>query len=101
MEGCYSSDPTDEGCLFLTTTSVLADKALIGYFPNWLYARYPVTSIDFSKYTHINYAFAIMIKGAKPEYTDPEQVKTQLPQLVSAAHAKNAKVLLSVGGWSG
>ncbi|CAO3641566.1 unnamed protein product [Cunninghamella echinulata] len=89
------------GGLFLTTASVLADKALIGYFPNWLYARYPVSTIDFSKYTHINYAFAIMIKGATPEYTDPEQVKTQLPELVKTAHAKNAKVLLSVGGWSG
>ncbi|KAI9495406.1 glycoside hydrolase superfamily [Zychaea mexicana] len=76
-------------------------KAITGYFPNWLYARYPVTSVDFSKYTHINYAFAIMIKGNTPEWTDAQQVETQLPQLVKAAHDKNAKVLISIGGWSG
>ncbi|CAO3620437.1 unnamed protein product [Cunninghamella blakesleeana] len=89
------------GGIFLTAANVLADKALIGYFPNWLYARYPVSDIDFSKYTHIHYAFAIMIKGATPEYSDPQQVETQLPELVKAAHDKKAKVLLSVGGWSG
>lgn len=65
------------------------------------YARWPVSNIDFSKYTHINYAFAIMIKGSTPEWTDPQQVETQLPELVKAAHAKDAKVLISVGGWSG
>ncbi|CAO3641570.1 unnamed protein product [Cunninghamella echinulata] len=89
------------GGLLLSASSVLASKSLVGYFPNWLYAKYPVSNIDFSKYTHINYAFAILIKGATPEYTDDWQVQSQLPQLVSAAHAKNAKVLLSVGGWSG
>ncbi|ORZ13603.1 glycosyl hydrolases family 18-domain-containing protein [Absidia repens] len=89
------------GGLLLSATSALAAQSLVGYFPNWLYAKYPVSSIDFSKYTHINYAFAILIKGATPEYTDPQQVETQLPQLVAAAHAKNAKILLSVGGWSG
>ena len=66
-----------------------------------LYARYPVSKIDFTKYTHINYAFAIMVKGNTPEWSDPQQVETQLPQLVKAAHAKKAKVLISIGGWSG
>ncbi|KAJ8652832.1 hypothetical protein O0I10_011506 [Lichtheimia ornata] len=79
----------------------MADKVVIGYFPNWLYARYPVSNIDFSSYTHINYAFAVMLHGDTPEWTDNDQVKTQLPQLVEKAHAGNAKVLISVGGWSG
>ncbi|KAI9494952.1 glycoside hydrolase superfamily [Zychaea mexicana] len=79
----------------------LADKVIVGYFPNWLYARWPASNIDFSVYTHIHYAFSILIKGDTPEWTDPSQVDTQLPALVKAAHASNAKVLISVGGWSG
>ncbi|ORZ03948.1 glycoside hydrolase [Syncephalastrum racemosum] len=82
-------------------STLAADKALIGYFPNWLYARWPVTNIDFSRYTHINYAFAILPSGDVPQWTDSYQVQSQLPTLVQAAHAKNAKVLISVGGWSG
>lgn len=42
-----------------------------------------------------------MVKGATPEWTDPQFVQTQLPQVVSAAHKANSKVLISVGGWSG
>ncbi|KAI7849592.1 glycoside hydrolase superfamily [Circinella umbellata] len=80
---------------------VLAEKSIIGYFPNWLYARWPASNIDFSKYTHIHYAFAILIKGDTPEWTDSSQVDNQLPGLVKAAHASNTKVLISVGGWSG
>ncbi|KAI9248263.1 glycoside hydrolase [Phascolomyces articulosus] len=79
----------------------LADKAIIGYFPNWLYARWPASNINFSTYTHIHYAFAILIKGATPEWTDSYQVDNQLPGLVKAAHASGSKVLISVGGWSG
>lgn len=42
-----------------------------------------------------------MTKGNTPIWPDEEQTKTQLPALVKAAHAKNAKVLISIGGWSG
>lgn len=60
-----------------------------------------MTNIDFSRYTHINYAFAILPTGDTPQWTDDWAVQSQLPTLVQAAHAKNAKVLISVGGWSG
>ncbi|KAG2206558.1 glycoside hydrolase superfamily [Mucor mucedo] len=88
--------------LLLTSTVVLAaDKVVIGYFPNWLYGRYEVSSIDFSKYTHIHYAFAIMTNDTVPLWADPANTETQLPALVSAAHKAGCKVLISVGGWSG
>ncbi|KAI8050146.1 glycoside hydrolase superfamily [Gilbertella persicaria] len=87
--------------LVFLTQCLLAGKAVIGYFPNWLYARYLVSNIQFDIYTHINYAFAVMVKSATPEWTDPENTNTQLPQLVAAAHKSNAKVLISIGGWSG
>jgi chitinase len=53
------------------------------------------------KYTHIQYAFAIMTTGSIPQWADPGNTETQLPALVEAAHKSNTKVLISVGGWSG
>ncbi|GAB5590277.1 hypothetical protein Unana1_05177 [Umbelopsis nana] len=87
--------------LLASATLATASNVLVGYFPNWLYAQYPVSSIDMTKYTHINYAFAILNTNSTPSWTDSSEVSTQLPSLVSAAHANNVKVSISVGGWTG
>lgn len=76
-------------------------KVIIGYYQSWLYKSFPVSKVDFSRYTHINYAFAIMTEGNTPVWTDPESIETELPKLVSAAHKAGAKVLTSIGGWTG
>ncbi|GAN08582.1 chitinase [Mucor ambiguus] len=77
-------------------------KMVIGYFPNWLYANYPVENIPFSKYTHINYAFAILNNPDNlPSFPDDWAVESSLPKVVEQAHASKTKVLLSVGGWTG
>lgn len=63
--------------------------------------NYPIVSkIQFSKYTHIQYSFALMINGSTPTWTDPDITKTQLPSLVSAAKKTKTKVLISIGGWT-
>ncbi|KAI9346359.1 glycoside hydrolase superfamily [Pilaira anomala] len=80
--------------LCLLITLVNAGNTVIGYFPNF-------SSIPFSKYTHIHYAFAIMTEGNTPKWTDDANTETQLTDLVSNAHTSNTKVLISVGGWSG
>ena len=77
-------------------------KMVIGYFPNWLYANYPVENIPFNKYTHINYAFAILNNEDNlPSFPDDWAVESSLPKVVEQAHASKTKVLLSVGGWTG
>ncbi|RUS35316.1 glycosyl hydrolases family 18-domain-containing protein [Jimgerdemannia flammicorona] len=83
-------------------TEASAKAVLVGYLPNWLYASYPVANIDYSKYTHINYAFAIANDASgTPKWADDYQVSVQLPEVVKGAHAKGSKVLISIGGWSG
>ncbi|KAG2174288.1 hypothetical protein INT43_004311 [Umbelopsis isabellina] len=77
----------------------------VGYFPNWLYSRYLPSQIDFTKYTHINYAFAVQYQGNTPQWADSgvldPSVQYGLPNLIKLAHAAGTKVLVSVGGWSG
>ena len=65
---------------------------IVGYAPNW--AGNP-TYIQYSKLTHINYAFAeCTTNGALNCDT------TYLGSLVSKAHTAGAKVLISIGGAS-
>jgi len=52
--------------------------------------------IDFSRLTHVNYAFLLPKKsGELKTFGSP----TQLRRVVEIAHATNVKVLISVGGW--
>ncbi|OZJ05359.1 hypothetical protein BZG36_01532 [Bifiguratus adelaidae] len=93
--------------LSLTAKVEAANKVNTGYFPNWLYGNYLPSQIDFTKYTHINYAFALMTNqgGNLPVWADSgvldPSVQYGLPKLISLAHAAGTKVLVSIGGWSG
>jgi GH18 family chitinase len=56
-----------------------------------------VSAIQYSKLTHINYAFAL------PTYTGGLQAienPSKLSSLVSSGHANGVKVLIAVGGWN-
>ena len=66
----------------------------VGYMPYW---AGDVTQIQYSKLTHINYAFALpTTSGSIKAIDDPARFRS----LVSLAHASNVKVLISIGGWS-
>ncbi|KAG1084942.1 hypothetical protein G6F42_021587 [Rhizopus arrhizus] len=125
----------------LTATTVSGAKAgvlkshskrvLTGYFPNYLYETFLPSEIDFSAYTHINYAFALVNNGSTLIWDDSgvfngiyrERKKSSMymfelaanlhlisytasvdysfQNLVKLAHEAGTKVMISCGGWTG
>jgi GH18 family chitinase len=66
----------------------------VGYMPSWSGS---VNSIQYSKLTHINYAFVLPnSNGTLQGVPDP----AKLQSLVSQGHANGVKVSLAVGGWN-
>jgi GH18 family chitinase len=83
-------------CLLLSTTSAWAQKPckqVIGYYCDWL-----TNTVDFSKYTILNYAF--VEPNADGTIKVPAVATTVLTNMVSQAHANGVKALVSVGGWT-
>src|SRR6201992_1988513 len=68
---------------------------VVGYLPSWSGS---VSSIQFSKLTHINYAFLIPNSDGSLQTIDDA---SKLSSMVSAAHAAGVKALISVGGGGG
>ncbi|WP_020387068.1 glycosyl hydrolase family 18 protein [Kribbella catacumbae] len=66
----------------------------VGYMPSWSGS---VNSIQYSKLTHINYAFALPNSNGTLQAI-PDTGK--LNSLVSLAHSNGVKVSLAIGGWN-
>jgi len=80
-----ANEPAGSRC---TVTKVVA------YFPAW---QGKVDDIQFSKLTHVNYAFLLPNPdGSLQPIEDP----AKLHHLVSAAGAEGVKVGIAVGGWN-
>ncbi|KAF9976607.1 hypothetical protein BGZ73_008210 [Actinomortierella ambigua] len=78
------------------------EKAVIGYFEPL--SGFPIDKLDFKKYTHINYAFGYMWKGAPNPYTvyvDYAVEGPKIKELVRRGKANGVKIIFSVGGWWG
>jgi len=73
-------------------------KKIVGYFSEWRNANYPISRVDLSKVTHINYAFAVIDPDT---YALTGYESWILNEVVTAAHNQGVKVLMSVGGWYG
>ncbi|MDB5255912.1 MAG: chiA1 3 [Chitinophagaceae bacterium] len=83
------------GALFVTTTQ--AQFKVIGYYPTYA-GGYPngVNNLDLAKITHLYIAFANPDGAGNlvPSYGTTANITT----VVNAAHAKNVKVFMSIGG---
>ncbi|WP_432945872.1 glycosyl hydrolase family 18 protein [Kribbella sp. CA-253562] len=66
----------------------------VGYLPSW---SGDVTTVQYSKLTHINYAFALPNSNGTLQ---PIENTAKLSQLVSRGHAAGVKVSLAIGGWN-
>lgn len=87
-------------CMLIVLLSSLMSPAeaqfkVVGYLPTWAGS---VSNVQFSKLTHVNYAF--LIPNSDGGY-QPIEDPAKLQSLVSAAHANGVKVLVSVGGGGG
>ncbi len=81
--------------LFLTGTFTIAQaQRTVGYMPYW---AGDANLIQYSKLTHINYAFALPnADGTIKPISDPAKLQT----IVSRAHAVGCKVLIAIGGYT-
>ncbi|KAJ1603611.1 hypothetical protein NDA14_002119 [Ustilago hordei] len=76
------------------------NKIMAGYWADWTSSTFPVTSIDYTKFDNLNYAFAIPTSNLDLSIpTDPSG--NLLRRFVKACKAGNTKALLSIGGWGG
>jgi chitinase len=66
----------------------------VGYMPSWAGS---VTSVQYSKLTHINYSFALPNANGTLQ---PIENTAKLQQLVTLGHQNNVKVSLAIGGWN-
>ncbi|MEV4282926.1 glycosyl hydrolase family 18 protein [Actinoplanes xinjiangensis] len=66
----------------------------VGYMPSWAGS---VTSVQYSKLTHINYSFALPNANGTLQ---PIENTAKLQQLVTLGHQNNVRVSLAVGGWN-
>ncbi len=67
---------------------------VVGYFPNWYDVPAIARQLDYSKLTHIDYAFTNPTNSSG----SLEDMGSDLDTVVKYAHAKNVKVLISLGG---
>lgn len=72
-------------------------KRVESFYPTWGVGRMPISSIDWTKIHAIKPSFAYPTPTGGLDVRELES-SINIPALISAAHANNTKVILSIGG---
>lgn len=83
------------GC-FLNHHTASGQFKVIGYLPTWNGYPASLSNVDLTKVTHLNIAFAN--PNSNGDISTYSGTNANLATVVSAAHAQNVKVLMSLGG---
>ncbi|KAF8199989.1 chitinase [Mycena galopus ATCC 62051] len=75
-------------------------SAAVGWYAGYHEPEVPLSSVLWTKYTHMTYAFAVPTADPKA-ISLAESDAELLPQFVAAAHKNGVKAGLSIGGWGG
>jgi chitinase len=76
--------------------SVIAQFKVIGYLPTWVNYPSSINNVQLSKLTHVNIAFSN--PDATGTLIPADGTNADVTTVVNAAHAKNVKVFMSMGG---
>ncbi|KAJ7267667.1 glycoside hydrolase superfamily [Mycena haematopus] len=87
-------------CAAAATAAASNYTAAVGWYAGWHEPDVPLSSVLWSKYTHMTYAFAVPTVDPKA-ISLAESDEDLLPQFVTAAHKNGVKAGLSIGGWGG
>ena len=90
--------PTKKTILLFTLfiTLLTAKPFIIGYYPWYRTESYPPSEIPLDKISHIVHSF--IWPGTEGNIITPNNFFNATPNLISTAHDKGAKVVLSIGG---
>ena len=95
MASCRKDTSNLASTASTTPRAATSSFKVLGYLPSWSGA---VSSIQFSKLTHITYAFLIPTSSGGYDAIDNP---SKLSSMVTAAHAAGVKATISVGGGGG
>lgn len=73
---------------------------VMAYYPDWVGQDLPPEQIDFARYDWLDFAFAYPNSRFELAWDD-DDAPSLLLRLVTAARGTNARVKLSIGGWTG
>ncbi|KAJ6532717.1 glycoside hydrolase family 18 protein [Mycena vulgaris] len=77
-----------------------SDVIASAWYPGWLAADFPPSSLSWDKYNAMTFAFATTTSDVSTIALDSVSQQA-LPEFVSAAQDNGVPALLSIGGWTG